>query len=69
MKIEVFLERPPGEDVSVMRCSICKKEFHTSPVGPREYIEQFPAHASEEHPNAVLRREDAKSIASRIVKA
>lgn len=67
MATEAFLERVPGQDMSVMRCSLCQEQFHTSSVGPKKSIRHFPAHVREDHPNAVLKREDANSIVARIV--
>ena len=54
MATEVTLERVPGEDASVARCSICKEEFHSSPVGPRKPMKDFPDHVKDKHPEAAL---------------
>ena len=56
MATEVFLERVPDADVSVARCSICKQEFHYSPVGPRPPMSEFPEHVKEKHPDAALKK-------------
>jgi len=58
MVIEAFLERPSDKDVSVVRCSICKEEFHTSPVGPRKQVTEFVEHVRTAHPQAILKRKD-----------
>ena len=56
MPIEVTLERVPDADVSVARCSICKQEFHSSPVGPRLPMSEFPRHVQEKHPDAAFNK-------------
>lgn len=56
MTTDVFLERVPDGDVSVARCSICKEEFHSSPVGPRKPMSTFPDHVKEKHPAAALNK-------------
>ncbi len=56
MPNEVFLERVPDADVSVARCSICKQEFHSSPVGPRRPMSQFADHVKEKHPDAAFNK-------------
>ena len=57
MSQEVFLEPVPDADISVARCSLCKIEFHSSPVGPRRCMSDFPAHVKETHPEAALNKE------------
>jgi len=52
MEHKVFLEPVPDADVSIARCSECKEGFHSSPVGPRKYMSDFPIHVKEKHPNA-----------------
>ncbi len=54
MPNEAFLERVPDADVSVARCSICKQEFHSSPVGPRRPMSEFPKHVKDKHPEAAI---------------
>ncbi len=56
MPIEVCLESVPGQDSSVARCSLCKEEFHYSPVGPRQCMANFPAHMNEKHPEAAFNK-------------
>lgn len=56
MMTEVFLEPVPDADISLARCSICKEQFHSSPVGPRKCMKDFPQHARERHPEAALNR-------------
>jgi hypothetical protein len=58
MVTEAFLERP-SDDISVTRCSICKEEFHTSPIGPRKHVSEFVEHVRTAHPQAVLKRKDS----------
>jgi len=53
MENEVFLDPVPDADISIARCSICKEEFHSSPVGPRKCMSDFSNHIEEEHPDAV----------------
>jgi hypothetical protein len=53
MQTEVYLEPVPDADISIARCSICKVEFHSSPVGPRRCMSDFRKHIEEEHPDAV----------------
>ena len=53
MPSEVFLEPVPDADISIARCSICKEEFHSSPVGPRQCMAKFPDHVNEKHPEAM----------------
>jgi len=55
MAMEAFLERVPGADISILQCSICKEQFHTSPVGPRKPAKSFPDHVRTAHPQAVIR--------------
>jgi hypothetical protein len=57
MATEATLERVPGQDVSFARCSICKEEFHSSPVGPRQPMKDFPDHVREEHPEVALNKQ------------
>ncbi len=56
MPQEVFLEPVPDADISIARCSICKEEFHSSPVGPRKCMAEFPDHVKQQHPDAVRGR-------------
>ena len=56
MATEVFLERVPDADVSVARCSLCKEQFHSSPVGPRRPMSEFPDHVKEKHPEAAFNK-------------
>lgn len=56
MASEVFLERVPDADISIGRCSICKEEFHSSPVGPRKCMSEFPDHVRQKHPEAGFNR-------------
>jgi type IV secretory pathway TrbF-like protein len=65
MSIEAFLERVPAEDISVLRCSICKEQFHTSPLGPRKPINEFVEHVRTVHPQAVIPRKDIKRLYQR----
>jgi len=51
-----FLEPVPDADVSIARCSICKEEFHSSPIGPRKCMKDFPEHVREKHPDAAINR-------------
>lgn len=60
MEEEVFLEAVPDADISIARCSICKEEFHSSPLGPRKPMSDFRKHIEEEHPNAVFKPEKAR---------
>lgn len=53
MQTAVYLEPVPDADISIARCSICKEEFHSSPVGPRRWMGDFWKHIGEEHPDAV----------------
>ena len=53
---EVFLEPAPDADISVARCSICKEEFHSSPVGPRQCMSNFPDHVKDKHPEAAFNK-------------
>lgn len=53
---EVFLEPVPDADSSIARCSICKEQFHSSPVGPRKCMKDFSQHVRERHPEAALNR-------------
>jgi len=55
MTMEAFLERVPDADISILQCSICKEQFHTSPVGPRKSVGNFPDHVRAAHPQAVIR--------------
>jgi hypothetical protein len=55
MQEEVFLEPVPDADISIARCSICKEEFHSSPVGPRKHMSDFRKHIEDKHPNAVFK--------------
>jgi hypothetical protein len=55
MKKEVFLEPVPDADVSIARCSICKEQFHSAPLGPRKPMSSFRQHIEEKHPGAVFR--------------
>lgn len=57
MPSEVFLERVPDADVSVARCSICKEQFHSSPVGPRRPMSEFPDHVKKNHPDAARNKQ------------
>ena len=57
MPTEVFLERVPDADISIARCSICKEEFHSSPVGPRKCMSSFPDHVKQQHPDAALNKQ------------
>jgi hypothetical protein len=54
MPSEVFLEPVPDGDISIARCSLCKQEFHSSPVGPRQCMANFPDHVKAKHPEAAL---------------
>jgi hypothetical protein len=54
MAIEAFLERP-DKDISVFQCSICKEQFHTSPLGPRKYVKEFAEHVRTAHPQAFIK--------------
>jgi hypothetical protein len=54
MPNEVYLEPVPDADISVGRCSICKEEFHSSPVGPRKWMRDFHKHIEQQHPDAVF---------------
>jgi hypothetical protein len=62
MAIEAFLERISDKDPSVTRCSICKEEFHTSPIGPRKPVQRFEEHVSTAHPQAVIKRKNSNQI-------
>lgn len=55
MVAEAFLERVPDADISILRCCICKEEFHTSPIGPRKSAKSFPEHVKTSHPEAVIK--------------
>jgi hypothetical protein len=59
MAIEAFLERVSDVDPSVVRCSICKEQFHTSPIGPRKPVQEFGEHVRKAHPQAVIKRKDS----------
>jgi hypothetical protein len=61
MEQEVFLERVPDADVSIARCSLCKEEFHSSPVGPRKPMSAFSKHIEQEHPTAVFKPEKTRA--------
>ena len=61
----VFLERVRDADVSIARCSICKEEFHSSPVGPRKCMSEFPDHVKEKHPEAGFNRKPWELFCSR----
>jgi hypothetical protein len=52
---EVFLEPVPDADVSIARCSICKEQFHSAPLGPRKPLSSFRQHIEEEHPGAIFK--------------
>jgi len=41
MTIDAILEPVPDADVSIGRCSICKEEFHSSPIGTAKVHERF----------------------------
>ena len=56
MPTDVFLEPVPDADVSIARCSLCKQEFHSSPVGPRMSMAKFPDHVKDKHPDAAFNR-------------
>jgi hypothetical protein len=56
MEKEVFLEPVADADVSIARCSICKEQFHSAPLGPRKPMSSFRQHIAEEHPDAIFRR-------------
>jgi len=56
MAVEAFLERVSDLDPSVVCCSICKEQFHTSPIGPRKPVQQFSKHVRIAHPQAVIKR-------------
>ena len=62
MQTEVFLEPVPGADISIARCSICKEEFHSSPVGPRKQMSDFRNHIEDEHPDAVYKPERTRAF-------
>ena len=55
MAIEAFLERVPDADISILQCSICKEQFHTSLVGPRKPAKDFGEHVRTAHPQAVIK--------------
>jgi hypothetical protein len=55
MQEEVFLEPVPDEDISIARCSICREEFHSSPLGPRKHMSEFREHIEAQHPKAVFK--------------
>lgn len=57
MAAQVFLEPVPDADISIARCSICKQQFQSSPVGPRMCMKDFPEHVRERHPEAAINRE------------
>ncbi len=59
MVMEAFLERLSDVDPSVVRCSICKEQFHTSPIGPRKSAQEFGEHVRTAHKQAVLKRKDS----------
>ena len=54
MPTEVFLEPVPDADISIAQCSLCKEQFHSSPVGPRQPMSDFWKHVEEQHPDAVF---------------
>lgn len=56
MERNVYLEPVPDADVSIARCSECKEEFNSSPVGPRRCMSDFPKHVKEKHPEAAINR-------------
>jgi hypothetical protein len=62
MEQEVFLEPVPDADISIARCSICKEEFHSSPVGPRKCMTNFRKHIETEHPDSVFTPERARAL-------
>ena len=56
MERQVYLEPVPDGDVSIARCSECKEQFHSSPVGPRKCMAAFPDHVKQMHPHASIGR-------------
>jgi len=55
MEKEVFLEAVPDADISIARCSICKEQFHSAPLGLRKPMSSFRQHIEEKHPNAIFK--------------
>lgn len=56
MERSVYLEPVPDADISIARCSLCKEEFHSSPVGPRRHMAEYPKHVKDKHPEAEFNR-------------
>ena len=48
-QMEVRLEPVPDGDVSVAQCSICKEQFHSAQIGPRQPMSSFRQHIQEKH--------------------
>jgi len=63
MAIEAFLERVPDADISILQCSLCKEQFHTSPIGPRKPANSFAEHVKAVHPGAVIKYKALYKIA------
>jgi hypothetical protein len=69
MTQEAFLKRM-GKDPSVVTCSVCDEQFHSSPVGPLQSAQHFEKHVREKHPGAVVKhKQDLNQAAARIVGA
>jgi hypothetical protein len=68
MTQEAFLKRM-GKDPSVVTCSLCDEQFHSSPVGPLQSMKYFEKHVRDKHPGAVVKyKEDGNQAATRTVR-
>jgi len=57
-----------GKDPSVVTCSLCDEQFHTSPVGPLQSAKHFEQHVKDKHAGAVVKyKKDINQGAARIV--
>jgi len=61
--IEAYLVRA-SDDISVSECSICKEQFHTSPVGPRKYVKEFAEHVRTDHPQAIIKLKHSAALSA-----
>lgn len=61
MKQEAFLKRV-GKDPSVLACSVCDEQFHTSAIGPLHSVRHFTKHVKDKHPDAVVKRDTESAL-------
>jgi len=58
MTQEAFPKRM-GKDPSVVTCSLCDEQFHSSLVGPLQSMKYFEKHVRDKHPGAVVKYKEA----------